>query len=129
MGHSFGTLDQLGEGYGFRKIRKGLGLGAVVVTHDLASYLVPVHADIPEIDAVLTDHGLAHALSGLANRATVPVELRAGMQAPPCRRDGEHGRVANERLGHGRSLRACAEVSIRYSWPGPTGMVTDVPAA
>jgi xanthine dehydrogenase YagR molybdenum-binding subunit len=25
------------------------------VTHDLASYLVPVHADIPEIDAVLLD--------------------------------------------------------------------------
>jgi hypothetical protein len=29
----------------------------------------------------------------------------------------------------GWSLRACAEVSIRESWPGPTGIVTDVPAA
>jgi uncharacterized cupin superfamily protein len=28
MGHSFGTLDELGEGYGFRKIRKPLGVTA-----------------------------------------------------------------------------------------------------
>jgi len=28
MGHAFGTLDELGEGYGFRKIRKPLGVTA-----------------------------------------------------------------------------------------------------
>lgn len=28
MGHSFGTLDDLGEGYGFRKIRSPLGVTA-----------------------------------------------------------------------------------------------------
>ena len=28
MGHAFGTLEELGEGYGFRKIRKPLGVTA-----------------------------------------------------------------------------------------------------
>ena len=28
MGHSFGTLDELGEGYGFRKVRQALGVSA-----------------------------------------------------------------------------------------------------
>ena len=28
MAHSFGTLDELGEGYGFRKIRRALGVEA-----------------------------------------------------------------------------------------------------
>ena len=28
MGYTFGSLDELGEGYGFRKIRRGLGVSA-----------------------------------------------------------------------------------------------------
>jgi len=28
MGYAFGSLDELGEGYGFRKIRRGLGVTA-----------------------------------------------------------------------------------------------------
>jgi mannose-6-phosphate isomerase-like protein (cupin superfamily) len=28
MGYTFGSLDELGEGYGFRKIRRGLGVAA-----------------------------------------------------------------------------------------------------
>jgi mannose-6-phosphate isomerase-like protein (cupin superfamily) len=28
MGYTFGSLDELGEGYGFRKIRRGLGVTA-----------------------------------------------------------------------------------------------------
>jgi mannose-6-phosphate isomerase-like protein (cupin superfamily) len=28
VGHSFGTLDELGEGYGFRKVRRALGVEA-----------------------------------------------------------------------------------------------------
>ena len=28
MGHTFGSLDELGEGYGFRKVRRGLGVEA-----------------------------------------------------------------------------------------------------
>jgi mannose-6-phosphate isomerase-like protein (cupin superfamily) len=26
MGHSFGTLDEMGDGYGFRKVRRALGV-------------------------------------------------------------------------------------------------------
>jgi hypothetical protein len=28
MGHGFGTIDELGEGYGFRKVRVPLGVTA-----------------------------------------------------------------------------------------------------
>ena len=28
MGHAFGTLDEIGEGYGFRKVRSALGVQA-----------------------------------------------------------------------------------------------------
>jgi mannose-6-phosphate isomerase-like protein (cupin superfamily) len=28
MGYAFGSLDELGEGYGFRKVRRGLGITA-----------------------------------------------------------------------------------------------------
>ena len=28
MGHAFGSIDELGEGYGFRKVRKPLGVTA-----------------------------------------------------------------------------------------------------
>ena len=28
MGHSFGSIDELGEGYGFRKVRRALGVTA-----------------------------------------------------------------------------------------------------
>ena len=40
MGHAFGTLDELGEGYGFRKIRQPLGVtafgaNAIVLPHIL----------------------------------------------------------------------------------------------
>ena len=28
MGHNFSSLDELGEGYGFRKVRRGLGVTA-----------------------------------------------------------------------------------------------------
>jgi mannose-6-phosphate isomerase-like protein (cupin superfamily) len=28
MGHTFGSIDELGEGYGFRKVRRALGVSA-----------------------------------------------------------------------------------------------------
>jgi len=48
-GMTFGVASALME-EGLIDLRTG-----AFVTHDLASYLVPVHADIPEIDAVLLD--------------------------------------------------------------------------
>ncbi len=58
MGHSFGTLAELGEGYGFRKVRKALGVTAFGVNgvvyppgqegflhyHDLQDELYFVHS-------------------------------------------------------------------------------------
>ena len=29
MSHAFGTIDELGEGYGFRKVRQALGVDGV----------------------------------------------------------------------------------------------------
>ena len=58
MGHSFSSLDELGEGYGFRKVRRGLGVTAFGVNafvmpprfegflhyHDLQDELYFVHS-------------------------------------------------------------------------------------
>lgn len=57
MGHTFGALDELGEGYGFRKVRRALGVEAFGVNaivmppgfkgfehyHDLQDELYFVH--------------------------------------------------------------------------------------
>ena len=57
MGHTFGSLDELGEGYGFRKVRRALGVDAFGVNlvvmppgfegfehyHDLQDELYFVH--------------------------------------------------------------------------------------
>ena len=32
MSHAFGTVDELGDGYGFRKVRQALGVEAFGVT-------------------------------------------------------------------------------------------------
>jgi quercetin dioxygenase-like cupin family protein len=44
MGHSFGSLDELGDGYGFRKVRRGLavtafGVNAVVFPPGFEGFL------------------------------------------------------------------------------------------
>ena len=44
--------------------------GRRIVNRDLAEYLVPVHADIPELDAILLD-GFATKPTSLAPRASV----------------------------------------------------------
>lgn len=64
MGHSFGTLDSLGEGYGFRKVRQGLGVTAFGVNaivmppgyegffhyHDVQDELYFVHAGTARVE-------------------------------------------------------------------------------
>ena len=39
MTHAFGSIDELGEGYGFRKIRKPLGVKAFGVNASARSVL------------------------------------------------------------------------------------------
>jgi mannose-6-phosphate isomerase-like protein (cupin superfamily) len=82
MGHRFGSLDELGEGYGFRKVRKPLGVTAFGVNlivfppgydgfdhyHDTQDELYFVHAGTArfEVDGeerVLGPGGLCHVES------------------------------------------------------------------
>jgi mannose-6-phosphate isomerase-like protein (cupin superfamily) len=64
MGHSFGSLDELGEGYGFRKVRQALGVTAFGVNavvyppayegflhyHDTQDELYFVHRGIARVE-------------------------------------------------------------------------------
>ena len=82
MGHSFGTLDELGEGYGFRKIRKPLGVTAFGVNaivmppgytgfhhyHDTQDELYFVHSGRARVEVdgeerLLEPGGLVHVES------------------------------------------------------------------
>ena len=82
MGHSFSTIDELGEGYGFRKVRKELGVtafGANVIVyppgqegflhyHDIQDELYFVHAGTAQFEVdgeerVLGPGGLCHVES------------------------------------------------------------------
>jgi mannose-6-phosphate isomerase-like protein (cupin superfamily) len=82
MGHAFGTIDELGEGYGFRKVRQALGMtafGANVIVmpagydgfhhyHDEQDELYFVHAGTArfEVDGeerTLGPGGLCHVES------------------------------------------------------------------
>ena len=65
MGHAFGAIDELGEGYGFRKIRKQLGATAFGVNaivyppgydgfhhyHDTQDELYFVHSGLARMEA------------------------------------------------------------------------------
>jgi mannose-6-phosphate isomerase-like protein (cupin superfamily) len=89
MGHAFGTLDELGEGYGFRKIRKPLGVTAFGVNaivmppgytgfhhyHDTQDELYFVHAgrarvEIEGEERILGAGGLLHAESTTPRRVS-----------------------------------------------------------
>ena len=82
MGHRFGSLDELGEGYGFRKVRKPLGVTAFGVNlivyppgydgfdhyHDEQDELYFVHAGTARFEVggetrVLGPGGLCHVES------------------------------------------------------------------
>jgi quercetin dioxygenase-like cupin family protein len=85
--HAFGSLDELGEGYGFRKIRKALGVEAFGVNaivypphyegpehyHDTQDELYFVHRGRIRVDAdgesrELGEGGLFHASSTTPRR-------------------------------------------------------------
>ena len=82
MAHSFGTLDELGEGYGFRKVRKALDVTAFGVNlivyppnyegfhhyHDVQDELYFVHSgtarfEVDGEDRLLGPGGLCHIAS------------------------------------------------------------------
>jgi mannose-6-phosphate isomerase-like protein (cupin superfamily) len=82
MGHAFGSIDELGEGYGFRKIRKPLGVTAFGVNaivmppgypgfhhyHDTQDELYFVHSgearvEVDGAERILGQGGLVHVES------------------------------------------------------------------
>jgi uncharacterized cupin superfamily protein len=82
MGHSFGSIDGLGEGYGFRKVRRALGVTAFGVNaivmpphfegfhhyHELQDELYFVHAGTARVEVegeerLLGPGGLFHCES------------------------------------------------------------------
>jgi uncharacterized cupin superfamily protein len=87
MGHAFGSLDELGEGYGFRKIRRALGVTAFGVNaivlppgfqgflhyHDVQDELYFVHAGTARVEVdggerLLGPGGLVHVESTTPRR-------------------------------------------------------------
>lgn len=89
MAHAFGSIDELGEGYGFRKIRKPLGVTAFGVNaivmppgfvgfhhyHDIQDELYFVHSGTArfEVDGeerVLGPGGLCHVESTTPRRVS-----------------------------------------------------------
>jgi mannose-6-phosphate isomerase-like protein (cupin superfamily) len=89
MGHAFGSLDELGEGYGFRKVRKPLGVTAFGVNaivmppgypgfhhyHDTQDELYFVHAGEARVEVggeerILGPGGLLHVESTTPRRVS-----------------------------------------------------------
>src|SRR5580765_4200081 len=89
MGHSFSSLEDLGEGYGFRKVRRGMGVTAFGVNaivmparfegflhyHDLQDELYFVHSGTARIEVdgeerLLGPGGLFHCESTTPRRVS-----------------------------------------------------------
>jgi mannose-6-phosphate isomerase-like protein (cupin superfamily) len=89
VGHSFGTIDELGDGYGFRKVRPALGVTAFGVNaivyppgqegflhyHDVQDELYFVHSGLARFEAGgevrdLGPGGLCHVESTTPRRVS-----------------------------------------------------------
>lgn len=89
MSHSFGSIDELGEGYGFRKVRRALGVSAFGVNaivmppgylgfhhyHDVQDELYFVHSgsarfEVGSDERVLGPGGLCHVESTTPRRVS-----------------------------------------------------------
>jgi mannose-6-phosphate isomerase-like protein (cupin superfamily) len=89
MGHAFGSLDELGDGYGFRKVRKPLGITAFGVNaivmppayagfhhyHDTQDELYFVHSGEARVEVegekrILRPGGLVHVESTTPRRVS-----------------------------------------------------------
>ena len=96
MSHAFSSLDELGEGYGFRKIRKALGVDAFGVNalvlppgyagfthyHDTQDELYFVHRGRIRVEVEgetrdLEEGGLFHATSTTHRKVSNPFEADA----------------------------------------------------
>ena len=113
MGHSFGSIEELGEGYGFRKVRKALsvtafGVNAIVMPpgylgfhhyHDTQDELYFVHSgtarvEVDDEDRIVGPDALVHVESTTPRRVSNASEtedlvmLVVGGRAGYVERDG-----------------------------------------
>ena len=112
MTHAFGSIDELGEGYGFRKVRRALGVEAFGVNvivmppghegfhhyHDEQDELYFVHSGTARVevegeDRMLGPGGLVHVTSTTPRRISNPgdedlVLLAVGGKGGYVERDG-----------------------------------------
>ena len=91
MTHAFGSIDELGEGYGFRKVRRALGVDAFGVNvivmpphydgfqhyHDEQDELYFVHAGRAQVEVdgeerLLEPGGMVHVTSTTPRRISNP---------------------------------------------------------
>jgi mannose-6-phosphate isomerase-like protein (cupin superfamily) len=89
VGHAFGSIDELGDGYGFRKVRRALGVTAFGVNvvvyppgyegflhyHDIQDELYFVHSGTAKVEVgdevrELTAGGLLHVESTTPRKFT-----------------------------------------------------------
>jgi quercetin dioxygenase-like cupin family protein len=89
MGHAFGSIDELGDGYGFRKVRRALGVTAFGVNaivfppgyegfhhfHDTQDELYFVHSGLARVEVdgeerILAPGGLVHIESTTPRRVS-----------------------------------------------------------
>ena len=82
MAHAFSSVDELGEGYGFRKVRRALGVtafGANVIVyppgyegfhhfHDTQDELYFVHSGEARVDVEGEERVLVRAASSMSSR-------------------------------------------------------------
>jgi mannose-6-phosphate isomerase-like protein (cupin superfamily) len=112
VGHAFGSIDELGEGYGFRKVRRALGVTAFGVNaivmpprydgfhhfHDTQDELYFVHSGTARVevdgeDRLLGPGGLVHVESTTPRKVSNAgdddlVLLVVGAQGGYVERDG-----------------------------------------
>ena len=138
MGHNFGTIDELGEGYGFRKVRVPLGVtafGANVIVyppgyegfhhyHDTQDELYFVHSgsarvEVEDEDRILGPGGLVHVESTTPRRVSNASETEDLVLLVV---GGKGGYV--ERDGH---MVDEADVERRASFGRPEGLASADP--
>ena len=127
MAYAFGSIEELGEGYGFRKVRRALGItafGANAIVyppgypgfehyHDTQDELYFVHAGTARVEVggeerVLGPGGLLHVESTTPRRVS-----NASDSEDRAPRDRRQGRLRRARRPHGRRGRRRAPRRLR----------------
>ena len=110
MGHSFGSIDEIGDGYGFRKVRQALGVNAfgvnaIVMPPRFEGFL---HYHEQQDELYFVHSGTARVEVGRRRappRPRWPVPLRVDDAAPGLERRRRRSRAARDRR-QGRLRRA-----------------------